>query len=256
MRTRRTMIPAALLGGVLAGWLVAGNARGQLAGHTPGQEPMAGAPAWAMNATIIEACSCPMFCQCYFNAEPAAHHEHGGQHYCRANNVFHVNRGHYGDVDLAGAKFWVAGDLGESFGDGDIDWTVLHFDPAVSPEQRQGIQAALAGLYPIKVKSQTVGEDAPIHWEATGDRAVARLDGGRLGEVVLQATPGRHGGPVVIHNAKYFGEDSNDGFVLMKNEIEAYRGGDKPFEYRGTTGFMLTFDIRSKEEAAAQRNQT
>jgi hypothetical protein len=23
---------------------------------------------WAMNASIIEACSCPMFCQCYFNS--------------------------------------------------------------------------------------------------------------------------------------------------------------------------------------------
>ena len=30
-------------------------------------------PSWAMNATVIEACSCPMFCQCYFNAEPAGH---------------------------------------------------------------------------------------------------------------------------------------------------------------------------------------
>ena len=28
---------------------------------------------WAMNATIIEACSCPMFCQCYFTTKPAAH---------------------------------------------------------------------------------------------------------------------------------------------------------------------------------------
>src|SRR5678816_2445098 len=29
------------------------------------------APEWDFNATIIEACSCPMFCQCYFNARPA-----------------------------------------------------------------------------------------------------------------------------------------------------------------------------------------
>ena len=57
--------------------------------------------AWSMNATIIEACSCPMFCQCYFNSKPAGHamaaaagHEgHGdAEHYCRANNVFRVNR--------------------------------------------------------------------------------------------------------------------------------------------------------------------
>src|ERR1700730_17054778 len=35
-------------------------------------------PEWSMNATIIEACSCPMFCQCYFNDKPAAHGEHAG----------------------------------------------------------------------------------------------------------------------------------------------------------------------------------
>ena len=32
---------------------------------------------WAMNASIIEACSCPMFCQCYFNTSPAGHSGHG-----------------------------------------------------------------------------------------------------------------------------------------------------------------------------------
>src|SRR5207237_3762594 len=47
---------------------------------------------WAMNATIIEACSCPMFCQCYFSTEPAGHasgheghagHGEGAEHYCK-----------------------------------------------------------------------------------------------------------------------------------------------------------------------------
>ncbi|RPI74174.1 MAG: hypothetical protein EHM47_04355, partial [Ignavibacteriales bacterium] len=31
---------------------------------------------WSFNASLIEACSCPMFCQCYFNPEPAAHSGH------------------------------------------------------------------------------------------------------------------------------------------------------------------------------------
>jgi len=55
----------------------------------------AASPAWAMNATVIEACSCPMFCQCYFSTAPAAHEGHEGheEHYCRANNVFKVNKG-------------------------------------------------------------------------------------------------------------------------------------------------------------------
>ena len=38
-------------------------------------------PKWSMNATIIEACSCPMFCQCYFGTHPAEHHGPNGGHF-------------------------------------------------------------------------------------------------------------------------------------------------------------------------------
>ncbi len=41
-----------------------------------------------------------------------------------------------------------------------------------------------------------------------------------------------------------------DGFVLMANEVEAYRTGDRPFEFRGTNGFMITLDINSNDVAA------
>ena len=36
----------------------------------------------------------------------------------------------------------------------------------------------------------------------------------------------------------------------MQNEVEALRQvpeGQKPFEFKGTNGFMITFDINSKE---------
>jgi hypothetical protein len=51
----------------------------------------------------------------------------------------------------------------------------------------------------------------------------------------------------VIKNLKYWGAPRNNGFVLMPNEVEAYRVGDKPFEFKGTNGFMITFDINSKD---------
>ncbi len=50
-----------------------------------------------------------------------------------------------------------------------------------------------------------------------------------------------------IKNLQYWGATHNDGFVLMPNKVEAYRAGDKPFEYSGTNGFMITFDIASKD---------
>src|SRR5262245_27304690 len=69
--------------------LAAGSAA--VPGATPAQAE------WAVNATAIEACSCPMFCQCYFNTKPAAHataaehSHHGGTHFCRANLAYKIN---------------------------------------------------------------------------------------------------------------------------------------------------------------------
>ena len=208
---------------------------------------------WSLNATIIEACSCPMFCQCYFATKPAGHSSmnHGAaaeEHFCRANNVFQVNKGMYGSTKLDGAKFWIGMDLGAEFADGEMDWAVLHFDPSVTKEQRAGIVAALGKLYPVKWKSFVVGADAPIEWTATKDRATAKLNGGKDGEVVLaRSASSNTPDPTVIKNLKYWGAPRNDGFVLMPNEVEAYRLTDKAFEYKGTNGFMITFDITSKD---------
>ena len=211
---------------------------------------------WKMNATIIEACSCPMFCQCYFDTKPAAHGEHAahgqGEHFCKFNNAFKVNSGHYGDTKLDGAKFWIGGDLGDEFSDGEMNWAVLHFDPSVSKEQREGIKAIVAHVYPVEWKSFTVGEDKPIEWNATRDRAVAKLDGGKAGEVVLKKNQGMSDEPIVIKNLQYWGVPRNDGFVLMQNETEALRQapeGQEAFEFKGTNGFMITFDINSDDVA-------
>src|SRR2546426_8511443 len=87
---------------------------------------------WAMNVTIIEACSCTMFCQCFFNTSPTSHSHNGmSERFCKGNLAFKVNSGHYGDVKLDGAKFWSAGDLGADFSQGQIEWMIMTFDPSV-----------------------------------------------------------------------------------------------------------------------------
>jgi hypothetical protein len=80
------------------------------------------------------------------------------------------------------------------------------------------------------------------------DEAHATLDGGKAAEVTLKSSVAHNAaGPVVIKNLKYFGAPRNDGFVLMPNTVEAYRLGDKPYEFKGTNGFMITLDITSKD---------
>ena len=218
-----------------------------VAGDTPSKPPQ-----WSFNATIIEACSCPMFCQCYFTTKPAGHpgHEgHGSEHFCRFNMGYKVNRGSYGTTKLDGAKFWVAGDLGDDFGGGQTEWAVVTFDKSLSKEQRNGVAQILSYVYPVKWSSLTTAE-GEVSWVASKDEAHALLDDGKSGEVLLKRNPGMTNDPVVIRNLRYFGAPRNDGFVLMPSSVEAYRVGEKAFEFKGTNGFMITLDINSTDVAA------
>lgn len=215
--------------------------------------PATAAADWSMNATAIEACSCPMFCQCYFNTQPAGHHDHAGaaSHYCRANLAYKVNKGHHGAVRLDGAKFWLANDLGADFSKGQMDWNVLTFDKALTKEQRTALQEIVGALFPVKWNSFTTAEASIDTWKFDNETAVATMDGGKTAEVRLRRFPGMTNEPIVIRNLRYWGAPRNDGFVLMPNEVEAYRVGDKAFEYKGTNGFLITVDINSKDVAAA-----
>ncbi len=221
-------------------------------GYTSAGDTSSKASPWSVNATIIEACSCPMFCQCYFNSKPAAHGGHGSNgHFCRFNNTFKVNRGNYGTVKLDGVKFWLAGDLGGDFSKGQMDWAVLTFDKTMTKEQRDAVATIVGHLYPAKWNSLTTAEGT-MTWTYSKDAAHATLDGGKTAEVKLKRHPGNTSDPVVIKNLKYWGAPRNEGFVLMPNEVEAYRVGEKAFEFKGTNGFMITFEMNSNDVAATQ----
>lgn len=206
---------------------------------------------WSLNATAIEACTCPMFCQCYFNDKPAGHAGHGdhdkASHFCKFNNAYKINKGHAGNVKLDGAKFWISGDLGSEFSDGEMEWAHVTFDKATTKEQREAIGSMLPHLFPVKWKSLTTGE-GDIAWKATGKDAHASIDGGKTAEVKLHAaTTSNKPGPIVVSNLKYWGAPRNDGFIMMPNEVQAYRVGEKAYESRGSNGFMITIDMNSTD---------
>lgn len=268
MRTRTRIL-------LLAMCLTVVSALALAAGMSKDKAPAAkasGKPAWSMNATIIEACSCPMFCQCYFTDHPAGHasaegkdheghaehaamgHEHGsgGEHFCRFNNAFRVNKGWHNGTKLDGVKFWVAGDLGDDFSKAHMDWAVVTFDKAMTADQRKAVGDILAHLYPVKWNDLKTAE-GDISWTASKGEAHALLDNGKSAEVKLKASVASNNTreSTVIKNLKYWGAPTNDGFVLMPNEVEAYRVGDKPFEFKATNGFMITFDINANNAPPA-----
>ena len=205
---------------------------------------------WHFNGTVIEACSCPMFCSCYFNTEPALNHtEHGAEHFCRFTMAYKINAGHHGDTRLAGVKFWLAGDLGASWKHGKTEWAVITFQPGTTDAQKSGVVTVLRHIFPVEWKSFEIGEDAPIEWTATKDRAEAKLAGGAKAHVILNRWQGMNGETGVFKNIAYFAAPRNNGFKMMPNEIETWKVGERAFTYRGTTGFMVTVDMRSDDVA-------
>jgi hypothetical protein len=208
---------------------------------------------WAMNATIIDGCSCELLCPCIFGSPAtvgsAATHQHAGHRSCYFNQAFRVNTGHHGTVKLDGLKFWLAGDKG------DARTVELTFEPSTTTEQRAAIRVFMSHFLPLKWSSLTEGPDAKIDWKAEALRAEARLDGGKAAEVVLTRYAGATGeGTTVIRNMRYFGATRNDGFNILPVEHLTYRRGPTPapFEFKETSGWTLTIDMNSKDVMAAK----
>jgi hypothetical protein len=209
---------------------------GQMAGQPASAKPAAGGTPWSFDATYIEACSCHLFCPCYFNPSP----EHP---YCEFNMAVKVNDGHVGDVSLKGARYWLTGDLGGEFGPGKTSpWLVATFDPSLSQPQRDALTKILTTkVYPWQW-GQAQFDESAIEWAVEGSQARAKLANGK-GEMVLEQWKGADGGPSVLHNVRYFGADSNDGFVMYKSKVHRWDGFGHKFEYSGRNAF--TIRIRS-----------
>jgi hypothetical protein len=215
----------------------------------PSPDKAAAKPDFDITASYIEACSCDMFCPCYFNTRSTHHHE--GE-YCRANLVLRTDKGYYKDTKLDGAKVWLATDLGSDWSTGKDSWVVIHYDPRVTPAQKTAFNDILGQLYPMKWEHADV-DTAAFMWKVdtkTGE-AHAKMDNGK-GEVVLERVNG--GDPtheVVVHNLKYWLAQSNNGFRMWKSKHEAFAGHGHDFSYDGTNGFLITIHFSGQAKAAA-----
>ncbi len=151
-------------------------------------------PDFDMTATYIEACSCDMFCPCYFNDHSTNHmamgEHHAEEHFCRANLVLKVDKGSYKDVKLDGAKVWIGSDLGSDWSTGKDSWLVVNFDPSVTKEQQAALGDILGQLYPIPWQKKAV-QTAAFSWnvDSKTGMAHAKMNDGK-GEVILERVKG------------------------------------------------------------------
>ncbi len=220
----------------------------------------ASGPKWDLEVSVIEASTCPVFCRCCddeASAEQATANGAGVHPRLRRfNSAYRVNRGTYDETSLEGTEFWVAGDLGSGHGDAESSWAVLTFDRTTTGPQRKAIRGLFDHLVPRKWGSFSTAE-GDIEWadlsnqrriaSRATDYARASLDGGRTAELALERPTNVEDAEldVVLQNLRYWRANSSNGFVLMPAQLQAWRGGDRTFEYRGSDGFTLTFHMRT-----------
>ena len=212
-------------------------------------KPANRAGTYDVTGDVIEACSCPLFCGCYFNSEP------NNPHMCTFNNAYRFRPGsHYGNVDLSNAKVWLSGDLGgEALSKGQADWAMITFDKKTTPAQREAIGNVMGKIYPVKWNKMETRED-DIEWHHD---AANKMDHAKMGSGMAEVTLARGqwestNMPTVIKGLKYFGASGNDGFVLAKGTH--YYHGDKTFDLKDMNGFFITVHSKGKIEAPAAQS--
>ncbi len=190
-------------------------------------------PAWRMKADYIEACSCHLFCPCYFNKH--AEHPH-----CEFNMAVKVREGHSGNTNLAGAKYWLTGDLGDEWGTNKKgSWVVVSFDPSTTKEQRDALAPMILKTYGLEWGELKV-QEAPIEMSKTGDIVEAKLAGGKDAYMKLKREPGADGKGVVLKNVNYFGAKSNDGFEMYRSIEHRADVQGHQFNYSDRNAFLIT----------------
>jgi hypothetical protein len=202
--------------------------------HAAGKKH-ASAKSWHIKADYIEACSCNMFCMCYFNSHPE------GEAFCEFNNAIHIVQGNVGSVKLDNTYVWLSGDLGGDFTKG-MKGAVITFDPKTPKKQRDAMVFLVTKIYPVKWGSVKLDE-APITWKKTGMNGHAKL--GNKGEVTLTGIKDTKGKQTVIKNLPYWGAQKNSGFYLAYG-THHYKGFGYDYSHTKKNGFFITVESSGK----------
>src|SRR5229473_4299292 len=204
-----------------------------------------GEPSWRMKADYVEACSCHLFCQCYFSDSHG--HKHAEHPFCEFNMAVTVREGYSGNVDLANTKYWLTGDLGDKWGtEKKAKWVMVTFDPKTTQAQREVLAPMILKTYGLEWSELKV-QEAPIEISRAGDIVNATLGGGQMASMKLKREAGADGKGVVLRNVKYFGAQNNDGFEMYRSLDHSAHVQGHNFSYSDRNAFLISIDTHAGE---------
>jgi hypothetical protein len=188
---------------------------------TTAQQPAA-TPDWHITATVAESCSCTVSCPCNFGGNPS-------HMPCEGNRLISINKGHFGDVDLAGVSFLVTFEM--------RSWSKIYVSNKVSDQQNAAVEALLPIAFAGFRNGMLSLQKAPITMEITDTRV--RFSGPES-SVDMEVMKGFGGQPVKVLNLP---SPAFQNYTQFKSVSHTHASQGHAWSHSGTNGFTSTMDV-------------
>jgi hypothetical protein len=181
---------------------------------------------WHISAMLSEACSCTVACPCNFGGQPS--HDP-----CQGNRMISIDKGHVGDVDLAGISFLIAWDLSS--------WSKIYVSDTITDAQENALETTVlpAAWSQFRRGGVTVTK-APLTIQVTAERV--RFSSPES-VVDMEVMKGNRQQPVKILNLPnpYFQD-----YTQYRSVVHQHTDADHTFSHSGTNGLTSTWEAGSR----------
>jgi hypothetical protein len=182
-------------------------------------------PAWHLSATVAESCSCVVACPCNFGGEPS-------RMPCEGNRIISIEKGQYGDVDLAGVQFLVTFNM--------RTWSKIYVSDKVSDRQMAAVESLLPLAFASFHKGMLSFTKAPITMDITDTRV--RFSGPES-SVDMEIMRGFNGRAVKALNLPSVAFQD---YTQYRSVTHRHASPSHSFSHSGTNGFTSRMEVSSR----------
>jgi hypothetical protein len=182
-------------------------------------------PAWRLSATVAESCSCVVACPCNFGGEPS-------RMPCEGNRIISIEKGQYGDVDLAGVQLLVTFTM--------RTWSKIYVSDKVSDRQMAAVESLLPLAFAGFHKGMLSFTKAPITMEVTETRV--RFSGPES-SVDMEIMRGFNGRAVKVLNLP---SAAFQDYTQYRSVTHRHTSTTHAFSHSGTNGFTSHMEAGSR----------
>ena len=192
-----------------------------------------GEPPWAVSGKVVSTDNCVVGCPCILGEQPS--HDS-----CRFVAVFQAEDGHYGELDLSGSRFAMAGEFTRANEKGEQEYLYVAYyvDSGAGTEQQTALRTILTGPAFAPLGEPSEVEALPISFEGLENFGLVGMTyGGMVGDIAkVEVTPiagARADEPMIVENSA---EPLWHWTALGKSTSSYYRSGGQDYSFEGTSG--------------------